>query len=208
MHGIVREHGGQIRAENPPEGGARFVVELPGIPFDLHRAKGRTEAALQGISEEAQDTTEQVPVETPGGQVLVVEDEPTVARLIADVLREEGHRVVTLLDSREALARAGQGGFDLVICDLKMPGLDGKHFYESLVQAASPLRRRIIFVTGDTLAPHALEFLEQNGLPYVAKPFRVEELTRAVGRILNRARAQAASGGRASGGAEAKARKS
>jgi len=63
-----------------------------------------------------------------GARVLVVEDEPTVARLIADVLEDEGMVVDVLLDGREALGRAATQAFDLVICDMKMPGLDGQNF--------------------------------------------------------------------------------
>jgi two-component system NtrC family sensor kinase len=193
VHTIVREHGGNVRVASPGSGGATFVVELPGIaevPRESERAPGRTipsKASGPGGSAE--------PAEAPGAgrvkRVLVVEDEPTVARLIADVLREEGHGVTTLLDSRQAIARVEQGRYDLVICDLRMPGLDGRHFYRWLAQTENPLRNRIIFVTGDTLTQHTLEFLEQNRLPYVAKPFHVEELKMAVRRILQGARVRA-----------------
>src|SRR6202040_247403 len=74
-----------------------------------------------------------------GTRVLVVEDEPTVARLISDVLEDEGFRVEALLDGYEALERAARASYDLVICDMKMPGLDGQHFYESLACMGNPL---------------------------------------------------------------------
>ena len=119
-----------------------------------------------------------------GARVLVVEDEPTVARLIADVLEDEGMRVEILMDGREALDRASRQTFDLVICDMKMPGLDGQHFYKSLEHSGNPLRKRFLFVTGDVIAAHTREFLERNKLPHVAKPFRVEELTEKVHGVL------------------------
>jgi hypothetical protein len=68
---------------------------------------------------------------------MVIEDEPTVGRLIADVLEDKGLHVDVLLDGREALDRAGRERFDLVICDMKMPGLDGQNFYQSLARAES-----------------------------------------------------------------------
>jgi CheY-like chemotaxis protein len=116
--------------------------------------------------------------------VLVVEDEPTVARLIADVLEDEGMRVDVILDGREALERAARESYDLVICDMKMPGLDGQHFYRSLARNGNPLRDRFLFVTGDVMAAHTREFLKRNNLPHVAKPFRVEELTERVHSVL------------------------
>jgi CheY-like chemotaxis protein len=116
--------------------------------------------------------------------VLVVEDEPTVARLIADVMEDEGFDVDVLLDGREALERAARMSYDLVICDMKMPGLDGQHFYKSLARTGNPLRERFLFVTGDIVAAQTREFLARNHLPHVAKPFRVEELTEKVRAVL------------------------
>jgi len=119
-----------------------------------------------------------------GNRVLVLEDEPTVARLIADVLEDEGLRVDVLLDPREALDRTAREDYALAICDMKMPELDGEHFYQALALAQNPLRERFLFVTGDVLAAHTREFLERNHLPHVAKPFRVEELTEKIRGVL------------------------
>jgi CheY-like chemotaxis protein len=116
--------------------------------------------------------------------VLVVEDEPTVARLIADVLEDEGMSAEVLMDGRAALDRAAREHYDLVICDMKMPGLDGQNFYKALVRAGNSLRGRFLFVTGDEVAPQTQKFLERHRLPHVAKPFRVEELTEKVKQVL------------------------
>jgi DNA-binding response OmpR family regulator len=69
-----------------------------------------------------------------------------------------------------------------------MPRLDGPAFYEALVAAGSPAQHRLLFITGDTLAPRTLEFLEPRALTYLAKPFLVEELILAVNRMLERNR--------------------
>ena len=122
----------------------------------------------------------------------MVEDEPTVARLIADVLQDENFLVEVLLDGREALDRAAQESFDLVICDMKMPGLDGQHFYRRLAETGNPLRHSFLFVTGDVIAPGTQAFLERHGLPHLAKPFRVEELTARVHQVLDDSARQSA----------------
>jgi len=174
VYGIVHQHGGEVSYESRPGGGARFLVELPIVPVP---ADARTPVSPENAGPARAATT---------GRILVVEDEPTVAQLIADVLREEGHQVEAVLDSQEGLARLSRRHYDLVICDLRMPTLDGPAFYEALVHTGSPLEHRIIFVTGDMLAPRTQEFLRRHGLPYLAKPFLVEELKLAVNRALER----------------------
>lgn len=188
---VVREHGGQVHFETPAQGGARFQIELPAA------SERQKEEELSPVSREEQISFREpghfASTATPrrssfvakkGARVLVVEDEPTVAHLIADVLEDEGMQVDVLLDGREALAQAARESYDLVICDMKMPGLDGQHFYKTLERAGNQLRERFLFVTGDILGAQTREFLERNHLPNVAKPFRVEELTEKVHAVL------------------------
>jgi CheY-like chemotaxis protein len=100
------------------------------------------------------------------------------------------------LDGRDGLDRATAGNYALIICDLRMPHLDGRAIYRELVAQGSPMRHRLMFVTGDTLAPRTLEFLEKSGLPFLAKPFLVEELKAVVTRALATAENSAASSGK------------
>ncbi len=212
--GIVREHGGQVRVSSPPGRGATFVLEFPAVTASHHAAPAHTQsqqasqptsiavsAIVSGLPHRdaiaARRASAQRPISAAvinadaplaswcGARVLVVEDEPTVARLISDVLQDQGLQVEALLDGREALERAAEIDYDLVICDMKMPELDGEHFYKSLAASGNPLSRRFLFVTGDVVAAHTHDFLESHQLPHVAKPFRVEELTEKVRRVLS-----------------------
>jgi len=212
--GIVREHGGNVKVTSPPSRGATFVLEFPAVHASHHAAAAKTQLLSQQASQptsiavpaigsglphrdavaprraSARLPLPAVSADAPlaswvGAHVLVVEDEPTVARLISDVLEDEGLRVEALLDGREALERAAEEDYDLVICDMKMPELDGEHFYKTLASSGNPLSRRFLFVTGDVVAAHTHDFLERNQLPHVAKPFRVEELTEKVRRVLS-----------------------
>ena len=115
-----------------------------------------------------------------GGRILVVEDEPTVARLIVDVLQQEGYRATSVLDSREGLDSLSHRSNDLVICDLRMPHIDGRSFFRALQHSHHPMQWKVLFITGDTMSPSSLEFLATNHLPFLAKPFLVEELKLAV----------------------------
>lgn len=189
---VVREHGGQVHVANSSGGGAVFTVELPVAAEAPSRSvlvpEGARPVLPAAIGSRSRPPLSEIPVARAshrGTHVLVVEDEPTVARLIADVLEDEAMRVDVLLDGREALARATREPFDLIICDMKMPGIDGQHFYHSLAQTQAVLQDRFLFVTGDVLAPQTQEFLERNHIPYVAKPFRVEELTERIHRLLD-----------------------
>jgi two-component system NtrC family sensor kinase len=172
VYGIVHQHGGEISLESRPGAGTKIRVELP------------LTAAAPARPQPAAPAIEIAEPKVRPSRILVVEDEPTVGQLISDVLQEDGHQVDAVLDGQEGLARLSAAAYHLVICDLRMARLDGQAFYDALVAASSSLRDRIIFITGDTLAPRTLEFLEPLGLPYLAKPFLVEELKLAVNHAL------------------------
>jgi nitrogen-specific signal transduction histidine kinase/FixJ family two-component response regulator len=166
-YGIIRQHDGEITFESHPGSGAKFMIDLPVVvPPSLGETRKRADG---GRSTDARPA-----------RILVVEDEPTVAQLIVDVLHEQGHSATAVLDSREGLELLSRRCYELVICDLRMPGIDGRAFFRALQRARNPMQRRILFITGDTLAESTLEFLETNRLPRLAKPFLIEELKLAV----------------------------
>lgn len=169
---IAEQHEGKVSFENVPAGGAKFTLEFPllSLPANETPAEKRSEPETAQKPEPA--------------RILVVEDEPTVAQLVADVLREDGHDVEAVIDSQEGLQRVSRSRYDLIICDLRMPRLDGPAFYDALVRARSTARHRMLFITGDTLGPHTIEFLKSHQLQFLIKPFLVDELKLAVYRVL------------------------
>jgi CheY-like chemotaxis protein len=118
--------------------------------------------------------------ELAGGSVLIVEDETALATAVTDALVDAGYLVTRASNGEEALSQVRTQAFDLVICDLKMPRLDGQAFYAQLAQAAPALARRVIFVTGDVAGTEAEKFLEGTGCRWLAKPFRLADLLKAV----------------------------
>ncbi|MGH9805536.1 MAG: hybrid sensor histidine kinase/response regulator [Candidatus Acidiferrales bacterium] len=174
---IVREHGGELSVESETGRGATFIVALPAEPV---------RARPQPPPQPAPRATRKVvqPRQPQGQRILVVDDEPVVAHLIADTLRQQGHAVQVHTDSRRALALACREPFQLIICDIRMPELDGPGFHRLLTQRQPDLARRVLFTTGDTLARETLEFLENARLPYLPKPFHVEELRSMVTDLL------------------------
>ena len=187
VRGIVREHGGEVHVSSSQGAGAIFTIDLPTSSQDEARraTSGPTIFDFERGTVPARNFATLRHVGVGTRTVLVVEDEPTVAQLIADVLHDEGFRVDTASNAREARRRAATEEFDLVICDMKMPDFDGAQFYQALERAKNPLRHKFLFVTGDVLAGHTRKFLDESGILYLAKPFRVEELMEKVGQVLD-----------------------
>ena len=180
-YAIVQEHGGRIRLESRREAGTSFYVELPVTGGTLPPAQagvGRPEAAAGALSEA-------VPGAVAGAAVLVVEDEAALASAVVDALRDAGYLVEHAGDGEQALNKIRAQAFDLVVCDLKMPRLDGKAFYRMLAATSPGLAKRVIFVTGDVAGTDAEEFLEESGCRWLAKPFRLGDLLRAIKQVLS-----------------------
>jgi two-component system NtrC family sensor kinase len=166
-YAIVHEHGGRIRVESA-ERGASFYVELPVSPADAPEPK--TDPSSDAPSLDA----------VRGASVLLVEDEQALATAVAEALRDAGLVVDHASDGQEALARIQKGRtYDLVICDLKMPRVDGMTLYRAIAAADAALARRVIFVTGDVAGTEAARFLDESGCRWLPKPFRFADLLRA-----------------------------
>ena len=163
--GIIEGHGGTISVQGQPGHGAVFRVELP-------VEEGREE----GPSASEQAARPRV----KGGTILVVDDEPGIGSALAYLLQREGHAVDTAANGRLALAKLRGQDYDLILCDLRMPELDGPGFYRELQRAYPHLQRRVIFLTGDTLSPDTREFLEKVGVTRLNKPFKAADVRRVV----------------------------
>ena len=115
-----------------------------------------------------------------GASVLVVEDERALAAAVVEALSDAGLKVDHAGDGEEALARVRKKIYDVVVCDLKMPRVDGMTLYRAISAATPAMARRVIFVTGDVAGTDAERFLEDSGCRWLAKPFRLADLLRAV----------------------------
>ena len=114
----------------------------------------------------------------------MVDDEPDIGQLLADILERDGHRVERALSGRDALARLGNGPVDLIISDLRMPDMDGPSLYRRLVSEQPELAERMVFVTGDTLGADLTGFLGEIGARVLEKPLDPDEISRKVQTLL------------------------
>jgi len=116
--------------------------------------------------------------------VAVAEDEAALGAAVAESLVDAGFVVDRAGDGAEALARVAARTYDLIICDLKMPRVDGMTFYRTLERDHPAAARRILFVTGDVAGTEAERFLDETGCRWLAKPFRLRDLLRTAKEIL------------------------
>jgi len=171
-HRILSTHGGEISCDSIPGRGTTFYVRLPADP-------------PPGDSREPCPPRPAAPA---GLRILVVDDEPEVAAIIAELLSSDGHQVVTVSSGEAALEHAAASTFDLILSDIRMPGLDGPALYSKLIEATPALADRIAFVTGDSLSPKARQFLETSTCPRLEKPVTLPELRGLVARFESGAR--------------------
>jgi PAS domain S-box-containing protein len=163
-HGIVSAHGGTIELDGRSGRGAAFVVRLPA-----------SEEALAG--EAPRETS--LP-KASGGRVLLVDDEPEIGTVYAEVLRRAGHEVTVAISGNQALSLLRAHSFDLVVSDLRMPDLDGPGLHRTLSESSSGPSVRFIFMTGDALSPQVSRFLKGTGCEVLEKPVEPDDLVARV----------------------------
>ena len=120
----------------------------------------------------------------PPATILVIDDEPSVIRALAGLLRRDGYRVGTASNGRYALAQLQEQPYDVIVCDLRMPELDGPAFYAVLTRQYPALRQRVIFLTGDTGSEDTRTFLTQCGRPWLRKPSAITTIRHAIQQVL------------------------
>jgi PAS domain S-box-containing protein len=171
--GIVADHQGKISVAARPGGGARFLLELP-----LHQG---------GPVEERHEPARPAPSATQPtkrGRILLVDDEPDIRRSISKLLTRSGWQVQLAESGEEGLRCLAEGEFEVVLCDLRMPGMSGHEFYRRLESEHSPAVERLIFMTGDVLSPEASRFLQEAGRPVLSKPFALKDLTEVLAQVV------------------------
>ena len=116
--------------------------------------------------------------------ILLIDDEPSFVRGLTRLLHRDGYTVDTAVDGPQAWAQLHRQPYDVILCDLRLPGLDGPALYTQLQQQAPALCQRVIFLTGDTLDAASTAFLTQCGQPFLYKPCTAAEIRCAIQRTV------------------------
>lgn len=116
--------------------------------------------------------------------ILVVDDEAEIRSLIERVLVQEGHQVEVAVDGAAALIALRSRAYDLVVCNVRMPVMDGPTLYAQILELNPWQASRFVFCTGDIVSPDVRAFLLSTRQPVLAKPFSITSLRDTVNRFL------------------------
>jgi len=126
-----------------------------------------------------------------GARILLVEDEPNMARTLARILERKGHEVVTAANGQEALALLAPGAFQAIVTDLNMPVMDGMQLLRQLQGETVPAGERrllsppAIVLTGHGSTQAAVEAMKLGAWDYLIKPCNPDELLMTIEQVLH-----------------------
>ncbi len=173
VFGVVTEHGGRVWMEPTSAGGANFIIELP---VQTDRA-----AAPPTVAPRYADRA----LRGAGERILVADDERHIRALASEILTSAGYAVTTAANGAEALQCMEEADFDLVVTDMRMPGMDGTELHARVCARWPQLQRRMIFVTGDIDGERTGRRLAQGDVRYLEKPFETAALLRTIREVLD-----------------------
>ncbi len=117
-------------------------------------------------------------------KILVVDDERNVRSLVKRILEEQGHQVVTLATGEEALVELRKNDFDLLVLDLKLPGISGVELLKRMANEGYTLP--VLIISGITNAIPIVEAMKNGASDYLSKPFPSQDLLKKVTELLRR----------------------
>lgn len=168
---ILEGHHGTISASNRAGGGAVVTIALPTAgslelsearPFDRHPMPREAHAEVDRL------------------HVLFIDDEPSLRTMVSEYLQRKGHEVTLAASGEEGLEIALAEDFDAIVCDMRLPGMNGDEVCSRLLEERPSLSDRIMVATGDILSPQVQDFFARTGLPHIHKPFKLVQLERNV----------------------------
>ena len=212
--GIIANHGGTLRHEPGPGGGATFVIELPvgvdedavadrpGAPTEGERglaaAIGQAFAPAPAASAEIPGAAADPDRSAAGSdtatasrsasdrpiRVLVLDDEPSIRDFLGRVLKRSGYVPILAATGAAALEAIHDDPPEAILCDHRMAGMSGTEFHAAVAGISPILGRRFAFMSGDVLNPELRDFAQARGVHLLAKPFDIATVGSIVADLL------------------------
>ncbi len=171
-YGIIREHGGDITVSSE-SGKTQFTLRMP-VASEEDSSYYCSQDSKGEIIER---TIKQFK------KILVVDDEDDQLDVMKHILSDK-YTVVGVNSGNEAINRLNNEEFDMIICDFKMPGIDGAGVFEWISNNKTYMEKKILFSTGDVLGGKAEALIKKIGGNYIIKPYNMEDLLKKVESIM------------------------
>jgi two-component system NtrC family sensor kinase len=169
---IVAEHGGEIEIRRG---------RLPGACLRL-----RFPPATAAAPRSAPPAEPPAPEPLRGCRVVVIEDEPSIRDLLTRAFAGNGNHTIVFEHGEDALPYLASESVDLILSDIRRPGLDGIQLHDHLARTRPALLRRMLFITGDVLSPDTAAFLRRSQARWLMKPLKLDALLHEARAILER----------------------
>ena len=185
--GIIAGHGGTLRHEPAPGGGAMFVIELPVETADadaLERDAPSADRAGTPRGDPSAPGAAGAAAEAGRPRILVLDDEPSIREFLARVLGRSGYEPVLASTGPAALEIIRTSPPAAILCDHRMAGMSGTEFHDAVGRIAPHLARRFAFMSGDVLDPDLRAFADARGVQLLAKPFDLATVREMVATLL------------------------
>ncbi|MBW1780989.1 MAG: PAS domain S-box protein [Deltaproteobacteria bacterium] len=168
VYGIVKNHGGFINVYSEKGQGTTFTIYLPASEKTIIEEKDLGGDALKGTE-----------------TVLLVDDEDIVIEVAEQLLEQLGYKVLTARSGKEAveICEGNMEQIDIVVLDMIMPDMNGGDAYERMKEMNPKVK--VLLSSGYSINGHATEILDRGCNGFIQKPFKIEELSQQLRKILD-----------------------